>query len=383
MACDIMLDLEGSVRPAMYLAEGLVEKGYKVAIISPIMSKDVERHLNMLGMKPINLHARLFAKKFGLSMLWFETWGREALFRLNSRHISPGSRATINFSHTLVVPSTFWYLQGPTSSALRDMENELTTAYKSAYQILKQALEYTDKRLAQNLCSESRFVLANSKFCASLYRDWGIEACDIIYPPIDCKLFQPQASRPSSDYAVTYFGKETKFSVVKTIADQGIKIKAFGSKAPFIPKSVVTHPNIDFVGRIPVNELVDVYSNALFTLFPFTHEPFGYIPVESMSCGTPTLTFGTQGPGESIVDGYTGWLAKSNEEMVLRAAELWRKGYAQKIRRNCIKEAAKFDKSIYVRKWLETVQKVQSAETCYALHSEIADSHMRAPQALT
>jgi len=362
LACDIMLDLEGSIRPAMYLAEALVEKGYKIAIISPIMSKDVEQHLNMLGITPLNLHVRLFAKKFGLSMLWFETWGREALFRLNSRHINPSSRATINFSHTLVVPSTFWYLQGPTSSALRDMEDELSTTYKSAYKILKPALEYTDRRLTQNIRSETKFVLANSKFCASLYREWEIEACDVIYPPIDCKLFQPQASKPSNDYVATYFGKETKFSVIKAIADQGVKVKAFGFKAPFIPKSMTTHPNITFVGKIPVNELVDLYSNALFTLFPFTHEPFGYIPVESMSCGTPTLTFDAQGPGESIVNGHTGWLAKNNWEMIGRAVELWKKGYSQKIRRNCIKEAAKFDKSVYVRRWLETIQKSESTQ---------------------
>jgi glycosyltransferase involved in cell wall biosynthesis len=380
LACDIMLDLEGSIRPAMYLAEALAEKGYKVEIISPVMSKDVEQHLRMLEIQPMNLHARLFAKKLGLSMLWFETWGREALFRLNSRHIDQDSHATINFSHTLVVPSTFWYLQGPTSSALKDMEDELSTTYKSVYKLLKPALEYIDKRLAQNMWSESKFVLANSKFCATLYRAWGIETYDIIYPPISCKLFQPQASKPSGNYVVTYFGKETKFSVIKVIADQGVKIKAFGSKAPFIPKSLTTHPNVDFVGKINVTELVDVYSNALFTLFPFTHEPFGYIPVESMACGTPTLTFGIQGPGESIVDGYTGWFSRSNGDMIGQAVKLWKRGYAQKMRQNCIKEAAKFDKDIYVRKWLEVMRKSQSTESPSTLQSEIIDSHVPMPQ---
>jgi len=370
LACDIMLDLEGSIRPAMYLAEALVEKGYRVSVISPIMSRAVERHLSMLNMKPVNLHARLFAGKFGLSVLWFETWGREALFRLNSRHINPNSRATINFSHTLVMPSTFWYLQGPTSSALRDMEDELSMAYKSVYKILKPALGYTDRKLAQNMCIESKYVLANSKFCASLYRDWGIEACDIIYPPIDCKLFQPQTAKPSNDYVVTYFGKETKFSVVKTIADQGVKIKAFGAKAPFIPKNLTIHPNIEFVGKIPVDELVRIYSSALFTLFPFTHEPFGYIPVESMSCGTPTLTYDAQGPSESIVDSFTGWLAKNDHEMVEKAVNLWKHGYSQSIRKNCHEEAYKFDRTKYVSKWLELILKspdievgLQSTET--------------------
>jgi glycosyltransferase involved in cell wall biosynthesis len=374
LACDIMLDLEGSVRPAMYLAEALVEKGHRVSIISPIMSRDVERHLNMMDMEPVNLRARLFAKRFGLSILWFETWGREALFRLNSRHVNRGSHATINFSHTLVVPSTFWYLQGPTSSALRDMENELSIPYKSAYNILKPALEYTDRKLAQSIYYKCKFVLANSKFCASLYRGWGIEACDIIYPPIDSKLFRPSRPNPSGDYVATYFGKETKFTVVKTIADLGVKIKAFGSKAPFIPKSMTSHPNIEFFGRIPAIELVKIYSNALFTLFPFTHEPFGYIPVESMSCGTPTLTYDAQGPSESIVDWSTGWLAKNDREMIEKAVNLWKHGYSRSIRKNCVTEASKFDRTNYVSKWLGLILKScdieRSRETVRARNCE-------------
>lgn len=52
LACDIMMDLEGSVRPAMYLAEALVQKGYDVAIISPVMSKDVENSLSMGELNP-------------------------------------------------------------------------------------------------------------------------------------------------------------------------------------------------------------------------------------------------------------------------------------------------------------------------------------------
>jgi glycosyltransferase involved in cell wall biosynthesis len=362
LACDIMMDLEGSIRPAIYLADALAAKGFKVSIMSPVMSSDVEHHLTLRKMKPINLHARLLSRKFGLSILWFETWGREALFRLNSRHADPKLRATINFSHTLVVPSTFWYLQGPTSPALRDMENELTAMYRSAYRILKPALEYTDRKLTKDMYRGSRFVLANSKFCASLYRDWGIEACDVIYPPIDCKLFQPQASNPSDSFVLTYFGKETKFSIIKAVANLGVKIKAFGSKAPFIPRSMITNPNIDFLGRIPVSELVDIYSNALFTLFPFTHEPFGYIPVESMSCGTPTLTYDSQGPSESVIDGYTGWLAEDDNEIVSSAVSLWNQGYMQSIRKNCVEEAAKFDKSIYVKKWLDFLQKSGSMD---------------------
>jgi glycosyltransferase involved in cell wall biosynthesis len=357
LACDIMMDLNGSIRPAMYLADSLVASGHNVSMISPMMSGNVERHLSFRGIQPVNLHARLFTRRLGLSLLWFETWSREAFLRLNSRHVNRDCRATINFSHTLAMPSMFWYLQGPTSAALRDMENELASTYKSVYLALKGVIDYADGRLAKDIGNESTVAVANSKFCASLYREWGIEAAEILYPPTDCKLFQPQTSSPSGDFVLTYFGKETKFSVIKAVADLGVKIKAFGSKAPFVPKSVTGHPNIDFRGRIPVGELVDLYSNASFVLFPFTHEPFGYIPVESMACGTPTLTYDVQGPSESVVDGYSGWLARDDEQMISKAVKLWKQGYELKVRANCVKEAAKFDKDVYAKRWSEILQK--------------------------
>lgn len=351
-----MTDLEGCIRPALYLADALVEKGYGVSIISPLMSSDVEKYLSSRGIKPINLHVKLFAKNFGLSILWFETWAREAFLKLNSKRLKLDSYVTINFSHTIDVPSMFWYLQGPTSAALRDMEKELTTAYKSAYMFLKQAIKYVDWKLVKNISKDSASLVANSKFCASLYSEMGIRVNDVIYPPVDCKLFQPTTSTPSSDYVLTYFGKETRFSVIKSIANLSVKIKAFGSKAPFIPKSLIDHPNIDFLGRISAHQLVEAYSNALFTLFPFTHEPFGYIPVESMACGTPTLTYNAQGPSESVVDGYSGWLAKNDEEIICKALTLWKHGYPRKVRLNCVKEALKFDRAVYVRRWLEILQ---------------------------
>jgi glycosyltransferase involved in cell wall biosynthesis len=359
LVCDIMLDLEGSIRPALYLAEGLIEKGYKVSMVSPIISRSVENYLNTKGIKPISLRVKLFAKNFGLSFLWFETWAREAFLGLNSRRTNYDLRVTINFSHTMNLPSLLWYLQGPTSAALKDMERELTASYRYAYKILKPVIERADLELVRRIGSNSAFAVANSKFCASLYSKWGIKIKTIIYPPVDCKVFNPTTSSPSEDYVLTYFGKETAFSVVKAIADKGVKIKAFGSKMPFIPKSVINHVNIDFLGRLSVSQLVDAYSNALFTLFTFTHEPFGYIPVESMACGTPTLTYAVQGPSESVVDGVNGWLAKDNSEIIKMAVELWERGVPSHMRLNCLRTASDFDRSIYSKKWLEIFQKLE------------------------
>jgi glycosyltransferase involved in cell wall biosynthesis len=154
---------------------------------------------------------------------------------------------------------------------------------------------------------------------------------------------------------LTYLGKETKISVIKRVVSMGIKFKAFGAKMEFLDRGVIEHPNIEFLGRISTGELVEAYSNALFTLFPFTHEPFGYVPLESMACGTPVLTYNLQGPSEYVIDGCTGWLARSDGELVQKAMKLWKEGYPSCVRLDCVKEASKFDRRFYLEKWLKVL----------------------------
>jgi hypothetical protein len=319
------------------------------------MTDSVKENLTSIGITPISLGARLATRNSGPSVSWFETWAREAFLRLNSRHIVNGSSVMINFSQVISVPSAIWYLQGPPSIALKDMEKELTTGFRMAYDVLRPIIRYADGKLVSRMGKISSLIIANSKFCASMYSDFGVKVDEIIYPPIECKVFRPMTSKPSSDYVLTYFGKETKFSVVKSVADMGIKIKAFGSKTRFIPENLLKHPDVEFLGKVNINQLIDLYTNALFTLFPFTHEPFGYIPLESMACGTPTLTFDIQGPSEYILNNHTGWLVHTDEELKQKSVELWKEEYPTRMRTNCVKEASKFDKKLYVEKWLQTL----------------------------
>jgi glycosyltransferase involved in cell wall biosynthesis len=244
------------------------------------------------------------------------------------------------------------------------MESELSPGFRLAFNVLRPFVQYADGRLVNRMDSVTTMVIANSRFCASMYGELGVKVHDVIYPPIDCQAFHPSTSKPSSDYVLAYFGKETKFSVVKKVADAGVKIKAFGSKTPFIPERLVKHRNVDFVGRVSNGELVSLYSNALFTLFPFTHEPFGYVPLESMACGTPVVTHDMQGPSEYLDNEYTGWLFTADDELVGKSVRLWKDGYPNELRMNCRKEASKFDTRFYTEKWLRILPAAEEKPIC-------------------
>ncbi|MFP3320627.1 MAG: glycosyltransferase, partial [Acidilobus sp.] len=265
----------------------------------------------------------------------------------------------VNFSQAFLVNADVYYAQGPITRALDDMYPEMRPLYRAIYRTFRRLFILHDRRFNRGLRRASRLFIANSSFTRSMYEAWGIRVDGVIYPPLDTSFFRPITSRPSGDYVLTYAGKETAFSVIRRVADAGVKIRAFGSKISHVPDYIRKHPNIELLGRVSDEELVELYSNALFTLFPFTHEPFGYVPVESMACGTPVLTYAAQGPGETVIHGVTGWLAKDEGSLVDMAVRIWREGYPSDMRARSRERAEQFDTKVIADKWLEVLKGVK------------------------
>ena len=352
--CDPLISEYGPLRPALLIAEKLKRKTNEVTIISPIISVKLQKKLELIGLNVVNLHKNPFLVG-SESLIWLEEWVREAAFSLNSRGIRTNHDIVLNFSNTLCLSAHIWYAQGPPTVTLDNMKDWLPLYYRLAYLPLSPILKVFDKFLTEKFANHSIKVVANSKYLSGIYRKFGIQVNAVIYPPLDCKKFKPATSRPSEDFVLTYFGKESIFSLIKCVLDAGIKIKAFGSKFSLIPKKILNHPNLEFLGRITDEKLVDLYSNALFTFYPFNDEPFGYIPVESLACGTPVLTFNRQGPKETVVDGKTGWLANSPLQLLKLAIQIWNKGYSTKIRKNCRQRALKYDVNKILQDWLSLI----------------------------
>jgi glycosyltransferase involved in cell wall biosynthesis len=266
--------------------------------------------------------------------------------------------ATINMSNTIAIESTAWYAQGPVFEAMEHAYPFVPLKYKVPYVVAKRVVKYLDIKLGQSLRKLSRIACANSYTMKRVYEGLGISIDCVIYEPLDTEFFQPKTGSPKGDYVLTYFGKETDYLAVKKVADKGVKIKAFGSKAAsIVPKYVLNHPNIEVLGYVSDDELVELYSNALFTLFPFTEEPFGYVPVESMACGTPVLTYNRQGPSETVEHGVTGWLANSDKELVDLAVRIWKEGYPSWMRSRSREKALQFGVKTIADQWIETLKK--------------------------
>jgi len=351
---DPLENLNGPLRPPFLIAFEN-KKNFSAVFSSQYMVKEVADTLKTCGFDILDYHKSFY---FSGSLLNMEAWLRNSELSINET-----DSIIVNFSQCFLTNAHIYYAQGPMTKALADMYPWMKKTHKIVYSLFDQFLSHHDRVFICKLRKKARFFVANSKFCAGMYTRFGVKVDGVIYPPLDCDKFKTSTSMPSRDYVLTYFGKETKFPVVKTIADAGIKIKSFGCKGAYVPNYILKHPNIEFMGKVSDVELVSYYSNALYTLFTFNHEPFGYIPVESMACNTPVLTYNIQGPSESVVDGETGWLVDTDEKIVEKAMMLWKQGYPERIRMKCRGRALDFGAKAIAEQWFKLAKEVEGQKT--------------------
>ncbi|MEM2704098.1 MAG: glycosyltransferase [Candidatus Bathyarchaeia archaeon] len=170
------------------------------------------------------------------------------------------------------------------------------------------------------------FVLANSKYTAEILHYFTGIYPKIIHQPIDTELFKPERSKGVVEKYLLAYGDGSDKEILEEIATN-YPVKNIG-------KSRIRHAeNVGWVSSIEV--LRQLYSDAFMTVFPQLEEPFGFIPVESMACGTPVLAYNSQGPSETIRNGVTGWLADTADEFRELLKDIWINGYPQKMRSLC------------------------------------------------
>jgi glycosyltransferase involved in cell wall biosynthesis len=103
----------------------------------------------------------------------------------------------------------------------------------------------------------------------------------------------------------------------------GVKLKIAGKPnehdTTYFDRAVAPHlrDNIEYVGDLGGQELVDFYRNAKALIYPIEwEEPFGLVMTEAMSCGTPVITYPRGAAPELVVDGKTGFIVDSIEGIV-------------------------------------------------------------------
>ncbi|SMD30804.1 glycosyltransferase [Picrophilus oshimae] len=280
------------------------------------------------------------------AMHWVKSYFMEALFSYNSKRVLKilegfDKYIIINLSSTVPVKSDIMIVQGmPFYETLLKLRKD-NIILKMVPEIFYIIIKKFDKKVILRAIYSTKHLSANSKYLIDEYKKININInCEINTIKNFDNFYYKNERRKG--YVLTYIGKETELDTLIEIAKAGVKIKAFGSKSPPGMKKNHIKRYIEFLGKVSNDELNDLYNNAIFTVFPFTEEPFGWVPIESMKCGTPVLTYNKQGPSQTVLNNITGWLVDSKEEIIKKAIELYRNGF--KINPEaCVKRAMEFN----------------------------------------
>lgn len=327
----------------------MFRESYSVYVFSPYIGKGRriklrENGINVIGGNGFFLFNKILSiiGRSNESMLWLESWARESLFGLNSRMLSRLGEFdhVINMTTSVYVKNEIWWIQGKILSDSLDEISKANENIRFITRVVNPLIRILDRRFLRKMSEFSRHIATNASHLRTYYINKKISVDRVIYTPKDFSKFRPSDAE-KKDYVLTYIGKETDIETILNIAERGIRIVGFGSKIPVGISIQELRDKIDFRGYVSDEELVNLYSGAKFTAFPFTEEPFGYVPIESMACGTPVLSYGRQGPSETIINGKTGWLVPGRREFVEMAEKLWKDGFTISIE-ECVERASEF-----------------------------------------
>jgi glycosyltransferase involved in cell wall biosynthesis len=144
-----------------------------------------------------------------------------------------------------------------------------------------------------------------------------------IYHGVDVDLFTYEST--PEDY-VLFLGRITKdkgahiaIAACKT-ADIPLRIagRSYGAEG-YWHEMIEPHINgstIRYFGEVSLEAKIPLIQKAKAVVFPtLWQEPFGYVLIEAMACGTPVVAFPNGSIPEIVKDGITGFLVQDEQEM--------------------------------------------------------------------
>ncbi len=124
-----------------------------------------------------------------------------------------------------------------------------------------------------------------------------------------------------------------------------------GPEKEKISEIIKKSKNIQMLGEVSEEKLIDLYSSCLATIYMPVHEDFGFIPLESMASGKACIAVDEGGCRETVINGKTGYLIPAVEREIIQTVTNFDIMAAKKMKNSCIEHAKKFDISICLSKW--------------------------------
>lgn len=151
-------------------------------------------------------------------------------------------------------------------------------------------------------------VIANSGFVARRIRKYYGRDARVIPPPVDTSRFSVSEKRGDYFLMVGRLIAYKRFDIaVEAFTRLGIPLKIAGRGPEMKRLRKMAGPNVEFLGRVPDEELPRYYSECRAFIFP-QEEDFGIVAMEALASGRPVIAYRGGDIEERVEEGVSGLL---------------------------------------------------------------------------
>ncbi|MDP3888748.1 MAG: glycosyltransferase [bacterium] len=200
--------------------------------------------------------------------------------------------------------------------------------------------------------------LAISNCVAGRIKKYYRREAKVIYPPVDLEKWEVGREKwEVGDYflVVSRLVPYKRIDIaIEAFNELKLPLKIIGIGTEEKKLKRMAKGNIEFLGQLTDKEVLSYYQKCKAVVFP-QDEDFGLVPLEAQTCGKPVIAYKGGGALETIVEGSTGEFFYPQESGALK--EKIRQFDALKYKKEfCIREAGKFDKIAFLKKFKEFVE---------------------------
>jgi glycosyltransferase involved in cell wall biosynthesis len=181
-------------------------------------------------------------------------------------------------------------------------------AFKGYSNVLKKGYEYVTRSIRKNIdrtnARKATWILANSQYTAENIRKAYKRTAIVSYPGVDTNIFKQKKEK--KQYDILFIGEQTTIDGYDLLCES---VELFQEKPTL---KILSRKN----GKLSLSDidLAAEYNKARAVVCLSFNEPFGLIPLEAMSCGTPVVALDEGGYKETIIHEKVGYLVKRRPE---------------------------------------------------------------------